>query len=643
MSEQTDAAKTKPAYIAIVGNPNAGKTTLFNALTGLRYKVANYPGVTVEKKEGRLTLPSGNTTKIVDLPGSYALTPLSLDEEITYKALERGLLHGVAPALVVAVVDASNLERNLFFVSELIDAGHNILIALNMIDEADKKGIKILEQVLSRDLDLPVIPIVAREKRGLKDLNNAIQHSLLNPKPSSKKFAWLSKDKAKSTSNEIHAKASLRYTWIKELCFRATKTEQDKSNTWVSKLDSILTHKIFGPLILLLIFAFVFQSIFLWAEAPMTWIESLVSWISNSIKWLLPAGLLTSLLADGIVQGVGNVIIFVPQIAILFLFLGVLEECGYLSRAAFILDNFMRKVGLQGRSFIPLLSSFACAVPGILSTRTIPFKSDRLATIMVAPLMSCSARIPVYTVLIGAFIPATTVWGVFSLRGVILLGLYLLGIIGACAVAWFLKKFLLNKEPSYYMMEMPQLRRPILSSVVRNAYDHVFSFIKNASSIILACSIIVWFLATFPRSAPEVPASQRVENSYAGQLGKLIEPAIRPLGFDWKLGFAIISSFPAREVFVSSLATIYGLSSDSEEDSDALVTNLQARRDKGEITLLTGLSLLIFYVYACQCMSTLAICKRETGSWKWPIAMFVYMTALAYFASLVTYQVGRAL
>jgi ferrous iron transport protein B len=364
-------------------------------------------------------------------------------------------------------------------------------------------------------------------------------------------------------------------------------------------------------------------------------VETTSTWLTR----LLPPGMLTSLITEGIIPGVGNVLIFVPQIAILFFCIGLLEDSGYLSRAAFLLDNFMRKVGLQGRAFIPLLSSFACAVPGILSTRSIPSRSDRLATIMIAPLMSCSARLPVYAVLIAAFIPKTFVWGFLSLQGLTLLGMYVLGVVGACGIAWLLKKLLLWKESSFYVMEMPPLRRPLIRVIARGVFDSVVAFLKNASTIILACSVIIWFLASYPKPL-EGFVGNPVQASYAGQLGTAIEPAIKPLGFNWEIGIAILSSFPAREVFVTTLSTIYNISDDDDEHQ-GLIKTLQERNREGAFSTLTALSLMVFYVFACQCMSTLAVCKRETGSWGWTLGMFGYMTALAYIASLLTYQGGK--
>ena len=641
-----------PKAIALVGNPNCGKTTLFNGLTGSRYKVANYPGVTVERREGTLPLSSNSCARIVDLPGTYALVGSSIDEKIVTQFL-RGEIPGSAkPDLILAVVDATNLERNLFLISELIDTGYPIILAVNMMDAAEQAGIKVYGELLSRALDIPVVQISARNKHGLSTLVQEVAKALETPPLSSKKLAWLPfehslrahieqrnpLDPPSSDPATITTIGSLRYAWIRGIVRKTTSQSSNDDIPVVSPLDRALTSKIWGIPIMLGIFSLIFQAIFLWAQLPMEFISGAVDRLSGWVTSALPPGMLTSLLAEGIIPGVGNVIVFVPQIAILFFCIGILEDSGYLSRATFLLDNFMRRVGLQGRAFIPLLSSFACAVPGILSTRSIPSRSDRLATIMIAPLMSCSARLPVYAVLIAAFIPQTLIGGFFSLQGLVLLGMYILGILGACCVAWILKKCLLWKESCFYVMEMPPLRRPLLRVILRGVYDSVTSFLKNATTIILACSVVVWFLASYPKPDPGFQGNP-VQTSYAGQLGTAIEPAIKPLGFNWEIGIAILSSFPAREVFVTTLSTIYNISDDDDEHT-GLVKTLQERKSSGDFSTLTALSLMVFYVFACMCMSTLAVCKRETGSWGWTLGMFGYMTALAYAASFIVFQVG---
>lgn len=644
----------KTRYVALVGNPNCGKTTLFNTLTGSNYKVANYPGVTVEKREGTLAIEGAPTTHLIDLPGTYTLSGSTLDEKIVTKLI-RGEMKGARkPDLIVAVVDATNLERNLFLISELIDARTPMILAINMMDVAEEQGIKIYADLLGRSLDLPVVPIVARAKKGLEDLKQAIARELTHPTTSRKEFAWLPSDHDLATisrealqrglSDEldpttIAAAGTLRYAWIRSIVSRAVHCTRGAPSP-TTRLDRLFTSKVWGLPILVVLFGLIFQAIFLWAQLPMDLISTAVDETSAWVSRALPPGILTSLLAEGVIPGVGNVVVFIPQIAILFFCIGILEDSGYLSRAAFLLDNFMRKVGLQGRAFIPLLSSFACAVPGILSTRTIPSRADRITTIMIAPLMSCSARLPVYAVLIAAAVPSMLLGGFISLQGLVLLAMYLIGVTGACLVAFILHKIFKKKESCFFVMEMPPLRRPVLRVVLRGVYDSVVSFLKNATTVILACSIIIWFLASYPKPS-EGYTGNPVQVSYAGRMGMAIEPLIKPLGFNWEIGFSIIASFPAREVFVTGLSTVLNVSDDDEEEHRSLVNRLREKTSEGSFSTLTAISLMIFYVFACQCMSTLAVCRRETGSWGWTLGMFGYMTALAYVASLLTYQLGR--
>ncbi len=631
--------------VALIGNPNCGKTTLFNALTGSRYKVANYPGVTVEKREGLLAIKDGGHVSLLDLPGTYALEGMSADEQVVTSLLRGSLAGTPKPDLIVAVVDATNLERSLFLVSEMIDAGFKIVVAANMTDAAESLGIKVHEELLARALDVPVIAVSARTGRGLASLREAIGSGLAREAPRSPKRSWLPEgahQPREAAGEEVARLGSLRYTWLKEVVARSTsRPERLRSSRFAATLDATLMSPATGIPILLATFGLIFQAIFLWAKAPMELITQGIDGLSSLITAALPPGMLTSLLADGVVPGVGNVVVFVPQIAILFLCIGALEDSGYLSRAAFLLDTVMRRVGLQGRAFIPLLSSFACAIPGILATRTIPSRSDRLATIMIAPLMSCSARLPVYAVLIAAFVPPTLLWGAVSLQGLVLLSMYVLGMAAAFVIAWALKRTILRKEHSFLVMEMPPLRRPILKVILRGATDSVVSFLKNATTTILACSIVVWFLASYPKP-PQGFSGNPVQASYAGMIGAAMEPAIRPLGFNWEIGVGIVSSFPAREVFVSALSTIYNLGDDTEEHQ-GLIRALKERQAQGSFSLVTAVSLMVFYVFACMCMSTLAVCRRETGSWGWTAGMFAYMTALAYVASLITFQVGSRL
>lgn len=697
------------AQIAVAGNPNCGKTTLFNGLTGLRYKVANYPGVTVESKRGKVALSGFDSLTLVDLPGIYSLSGRSLDEQIASCSL-LGIPHPgnsrgnskkasipkettEAPDAIVAVVDSSNLERNLYLVTQLIDLGLPVCLALNMGDLAEEHGIEVHREVLSRELDVPVVSILAKKKVGFERLMGVVSQQLSTPKPSQRRFRWMkespvyeeeaqrlgklylqggpraeNEDSARLLGSALLAdsmivpqellleveqsrailfdegidpysfEATARYQWINSIVRRAVYQEAPAQGSFSERLDTVLSHRIWGTLTFLLIMATVFQSIFTWAQVPMELIDGAFSFLGASLSSLLPEGVLRSLLVDGVIAGVGNVVIFIPQIALLFFFLGLLEDSGYLARAAFLMDRVMRPFGLQGRSFIPLLSSFACAIPGILSSRTIPSWADRMATIMVAPLMSCSARLPVFAVLIAAFIPSHAVLGVVSLQGLVLLGMYLLGIIGAAFIAWLLKLSLLRGKPALFVMEMPPLRRPSLKVVTRDVGDRVLTFLKTAGTTILACSILLWVLASYPRP-PEGVTTGRVQYSFAGKIGHAMEPVLKPLGFTWEVGVGILTSFAAREVFVSTLATVYNLD-ESGDTNTSLIETLKKKRNGGDFSLPSALSLMVFYVFACQCMSTLAVCKRETGSWGWTGFMFAYMTVLATVAAFATFHLS---
>jgi ferrous iron transport protein B len=621
-----------PKTVALVGNPNCGKTTLFNALTHSRYKVANYPGVTVDQKEG-LLYGAHAPIRLVDFPGTYSLQSTSLDEQIVTSAL---INESERPDLVVAIVDGANLERNLFLVSELIDLGYPILLVVNMIDVAEKAGVRIFSEKLSRAIDLPVLLLSAKSGKGVSNLTQEITNGVGTIRSSTKALAWRTELSSENPEqDEFETTARQRYSWIRSVVSQSTARDESRSESpRKHRLDHLLTHPIGGLLILMLVFAGLFQLIFLGAEAPMDLISTGVGQLALWARVLLPDGILSSLIVDGVILGVGNVLVFVPQIAILTAALGILEDSGYLSRAAFLLDHAMRRFGLQGRSFIPLMTSFACAVPGILSTRSIPSRTDRLITILIAPLMSCSARLPVYAVLIGAFIPDRVMAGFFSLRGLVLLGLYASGIVAACVVGLLLKLLFFRKVASVYVMEIPPLRLPQIKVVLRGVYDQLLSFLRTASTIIVTCSIIVWFLASYPKP-PLGLEHEKVQHSFAGQLGMAMEPVIAPLGFNWEIGFAILASFPAREVFVSSLSTVYNLQNDDDTMTSSVIANLQERSAKGEFDLSVGLALLAFYIFSCQCMSTLAVAKRETGSWGWTAGMFLYMTGLAYGAAFV--------
>jgi ferrous iron transport protein B len=528
----------------------------------------------------------------------------------------------------------------------MIDRRLPIVIALNMVDLVEKRGLKILNARLSVLLDLPIIPIVALKRLGLEELKQTLVTQLEQRKISSRHLVWaegsealreISQRKQGPLSDpDYNTVASARYQWINEVMRQAT-VQREVPSRWSERIDEIVMHRYWGLLIFMLIMAFIFQSIYSWAAYPMELIDGVIAQLGEWVGFIIPRGSLHSLLVDGILAGVGSVLIFIPQIALLFFFIGVLEDSGYLCRAAFVMDRLMRKVGLQGRSFIPLLSSFACAIPGIMATRSIPSIADRFITILVAPLMSCSARLPVYTLLIAAFVPSYYIAGIFSLQGLVMFGLYALGVVGAACVAFALKRLFFLGEPTLFVMEMPPFRMPSFRLIFRDVWDRIRIFIRSAGTVILACSVLLWFLASHPLS--EAGSAPAVKESYAGMLGNVIEPVIRPLGFTWEIGIGIIASFAAREVFVSSLATVYNLS-DVEDTQRSLVELLQHGAKESGFSTAGALSLLVFYVFACQCMSTLAVCRRETGSWRWPLLMFVYMTVLAYGAAYITFSLS---
>jgi ferrous iron transport protein B len=733
-----------PAYVVLTGNPNSGKTTLFNALTGLRAKVGNYAGVTVERKEGRLLgAPAASTARVLDLPGTYSLSPQSLDEQISRDVLLNRLPELPAPSAVVVVVDASNLQRNLYYASQVIELGYPTLVALNMIDVAQENGHQIDTGKLACELGVPVLPLVASTGQGLPELRRAILISLQAPPqakprqfselPASLKaeadalagllattfherraqaaaeaLLILSNEKALASSLEHYpapvqeavsgarrrleaagvdwrgATIEGRYLGVSAIQRAVTTELGSPGETFSDKLDRILTHKAWGTLIFLAVMMLMFQSIFTFARIPMDALQSGVDWLGHAAGGMIPPGDLNSLLVDGVIAGVGAVVVFLPQILLLFLFIGFLEDTGYMARAAFLMDRLMSKVGLHGKSFIPMLSSFACAIPGIMATRTIESPKDRLVTILVAPLMSCSARLPVYTLLIAACIPNLTVLGFLKLPGLTMLSMYLLGIVVALLMAWLFKKTLLRGETPMLIMELPPYKRPLLRIVVRHMWDRSKLFLRRAGTVILGINILLWFLATYPHNAqiqtatrsqrghlkaqivqapsPEQAAALRTQlaalddqaagdnlrQSFAGRLGRLIEPVIAPLGFDWKIGIGIITSFAAREVFVSTMSTVYnvGRTEPTPSAMTSLAQTLQAqRRPDGTAVYspLTAVTLMVFYVFALQCVSTVAIVRRETNSWKWPVFQWLYMGVLAWGLAFLTHLGGRLL
>ncbi len=725
-------------YVVLTGNPNSGKTTLFNALTGLRAKVGNYAGVTVERKEGPLLgAPAELKVRVLDLPGTYSLSPQSLDEQISRDVLLNRLPELPPPSLIVVVVDASNLQRNLYYATQVIELGYPVVIALNMVDVAEQNGHQIDVAALSRALGVPVCSLVASNGQGLPELRHSLVSMLQVPKQATPRLFCnlaeafqkevtataellarvfherraqaqaealliLTNERALASSRghypaEIEeavaaarqrldtagvdwrgASIEARYATIAAIQQQVTTELSSPGENRSDKIDRVLTHKVWGTLIFIAVMALMFQSIFTFAKLPMDALQSAVDWLAMSVSHVLPPGDLNSLLTDGVIAGVGAVIVFLPQILLLFLFIGFLEDTGYMARAAFLMDRLMSKVGLHGKSFIPMLSSFACAIPGIMATRTIESPKDRLVTILVAPLMSCSARLPVYTLLIAACIPNIRVLGFLRLPGVTMLSMYLLGIVVALLMAWLFKKTLLKGETPMLIMELPPYKRPLLKVVTRHMWERSKIFVRRAGTVILGINILLWFFASYPRSASlqqEFAAKRqaietstaaqtekkeqlvaldnevsgaKLRQSFAGHMGRFIEPAIAPLGFDWKMGIGIISSFAAREVFVSTMSTVYnvGTADKSETGIVGLAKTLQQqKRPDGTRTYtpLLAITLMVFYVFALQCVSTVAIVRRETNSWKWPAFQWLYMGALAWTLAFITYRIGLAL
>jgi ferrous iron transport protein B len=696
-------------HVALIGNPNTGKSTLFNALTGMRQRVGNYSGVTVERVEGRYRDGDAAVT-VIDLPGTYSLSASSPDEEIALAVLT-GHAPGIdRPDVVVVVVDAANLERNLFLTSQVLELGLPTVVALNQVDAAEAAGIRIDAIELTLELGAPVVPTVAMRGEGLDVLKGAIRKAPGLPRPErrfelpAEAVAALRPVEQRLTDagfnpsaagmealrllavrevgrhlqevpdlepavtaarakveaaglSPISLEAESRYGWIADVVDRTVQRAGTGAKTVTDRVDAIVLHRVAGPLIFVALMAVVFQSIFAWAEPLIGFVEGLFGALGGAVATAIPEGDLQSLVVDGVIGGVGSVLVFLPQIAILFLFIGILEDTGYMARAAFIMDRFMRSVGLHGRSFIPLLSGYACAVPGIMATRTIESRKDRVATIMVLPLMSCSARIPIYTLLIGTFIPPIAIGGVWNLQGMTLLAMYLLGTVTALLVASVFKRTLLKGQARPMIMELPPYRLPRPRSLALSVGHRASMFLKKAGTVILALSILLWALATYPKTdAPVAMTDQQAQEaqlagSALGQMGHAVEPLVRPLGYDWKIGVGILSSFAAREVFVSTMGTIYGVGSDADEGSSTLREKLRNERhaSSGAIvyTPLVAVGLMVFYVYAMMCMSTIAVVIRETGGgWtgvRWAAFQFGWMLALAYLSALLVYQGGRAL
>jgi ferrous iron transport protein B len=736
--------KSVAATVVLTGNPNCGKSTVFNALTGLRAKVANYAGVTVERKEGRMQVsPPHVSINILDLPGSYSLSPQSLDERISRDVLCQRLPEMPKPDLVVVVIDASNLDRSLYYATQVIELGHPTMIALNMMDVAAANGHMVSAALLARSLSVPVVPVVATTGKGLSALHRQIFEMLQAPTvPAVQLFCdlpgvfqaeWIHlqglvakdhcnrvhltpsetllllsdertlKEKPSIHSNTVQAAAAAarkrleaaQIAWNRvviearharaSVISRAAVTRPSVAPAAISdRLDRVLTHPTWGLIVFALLMLTLFQSIFTLARFPMNAFNTGLTQLGDIAGRFIPPGEFHSLVTNGVITGVGAVVVFLPQICLLFLFIGLLEDTGYMARAALLMDRVMSKAGLHGKSFIPLLSSFACAIPGILAARTIESPKDRLITILVAPLMSCSARLPVYTLLIAACIPDMRVLGCFRLQGITLMSMYLLGIGMALLVAWLFKKTLFRGEPTMLIMELPPYKRPALRMAFRHMWYHSVLFLKKAGTLVLAINILLWFFVTYPKSkslddkftslrretsilampmtagaaAEKVriekiaaidrsEASERLQHSFAGHLGRLIEPVLRPLGMDWQIGIGIVSSFAAREVFVSTMSTVYSVGKrTSAEDTSGLAHHMQSqKRPDGSplYTPLLGLTLMVFYVFALQCVSTIAVVRKETHSWKWPLFQWLYLGALAWLGAFSVYQGGRLL
>jgi len=706
-------SRSRPAgavlRVAIIGNPNTGKTTLFNALTGLRQRVGNFAGVTVERVEGNFRTSDGRKVAVLDLPGSYSLSAGSPDEKIALDVLlgkSADLWH---PDVVLVVIDAAHLERNLFLTSQVLELGVPVVVALNQFDVAEAQGIQIDIPELAYELGVPIVPTVAKRSEGIDPLVRALFTAAALPPPE-RKFALpeavsaalapvrtllvdsgltpgasdmealrlLALDCADAHLRGVAGLApavaeaarqlrlagfqsnrfesEVRYRWITEVAARTvTRTAVDTSQI-SHRIDDVVLHRVWGPVIFLLLMAIVFESVFSWANPFIDAIEKGLAYLGQAVGGLLPEGDLQSLVVDGIFGGVGSVLVFLPQIAILFAFIGLLEQSGYMARAAFLMDRVMRRVGLHGKSFIPMLSGYACAVPGIMATRTIEDPKDRLATIMVVPLMSCSARLPVYTLLIGAFVPAVHYWGFVGLQGLTMLSMYLLGTVAALLAAAVFKRTLLKGPVRPMILELPPYRLPSVKSLAVSVTQRCRLFVQRAGTVILSLSIVLWALATYPKHTPDAslspPAQQEAQlaNSALGRIGHAIEPLVRPLGYDWKIGVSIAASFAAREVFVSTMSTIYGVGN-VDDDAVALGQRLreETNADTGKLvyTPLVAVGLMVFYVFALMCMSTIAVTVREAGGgrigWGWAGLQFTYMLVLAYGAAWVVYHGGLAL
>jgi len=607
--------------LAIAGNPNSGKTTLFNHLTGLRQKVGNYAGVTVERKEGLFS--AGDTEiHLLDLPGTYSLSPNSEEERIAAEVILGLEKEAPTPDGVICVVDSTSLEKSLYLVLQILETGAATMVLLNMTDELTLRGARLDAELLARLLEVPVIQISATQGIGLPQLNALLE-------------CWIPRHAEQKTEKKLFAptlpEITQRRLRAKQIARNVIKQEL-LPHPWSDKIDRVVMDRVWGPLIFAFVVLIVFQAIFSWAKPLMDGIDGLFTLLGTAVRHLEPGALWTSFLADGVLAGVGSVIVFLPQVLIVFFFIALLEHSGYLARAALVMDKLLYKAGLQGKSFLPLISSYACAVPGIMATRTIENKRDRFATILIAPFMTCSARLPVYAFLISAFIPDRRIIpGLLGWRSATLLSLYLLGFLAALVTAWGLKSTILKSDKMPFFLEIPPYRWPAWKTIFLMMWDRAKLFLTRAGTIILGASLALWILVTFPRhTGPEA-----MRDSFAGHIGRAIEPAIKPLGFNWKIGVGLLSAQVAREVMISSLATIYHVDADTKDQ-----TKLQ-EAVRHDVTPWAAVSLLVFFALAMQCSSTLAVARRETGSWKMPALMFIYMNALAYVASLAIFQTSR--
>ena len=620
----------RPVRVALVGNPNSGKTALFNALTGAHQKVANYAGVTVERKEGRVLAASGRSMSVLDLPGTYSLRARSPDEEVTRDAVLGRLAGEAVPDVIVAVADATNLRLVLRLILELKAVGRPMVLALNMYDIAQRQGLRIDLERLRAELGVPIVTTVATRRRGIEDLVAEIETAAA-PGWTSEGETWTAPDA--EAIRAAHRRA--------EQIMRAAVRPPERPDTLTGRIDGVLLHPVIGLVILMALLFVMFQAVFAWATPAMDAIEAGFGLIGAGVSAVVPDSgpvwpLVQSLIVDGVIAGVGGVLVFLPQIVILFAFIILLEDFGYMARAAFLMDRIMGGAGLHGRAFIPLLSSFACAIPGVMAARVIDAKRDRLTTIMVAPLMTCSARIPVYTLIIGAFIPQQTVWGFASLQGLVMFGLYAAGIVSALLVSFVIRKVFWRGAVEPFMMELPAYKTPDAKSVLLNLWLRARIFMERAARIILPLMILVWAASTFPYP-PEGATRPAIDYSFAGMIGHALEPIFAPIGFNWQMVVALVPGMAAREVAVAALGTVYAIA-DAESAGSLLGATLAA-----QWSLATGLSFLAWYIFAPQCVATLGVVKRELNSWKWMWVMVVYMFALAYLASFATYRIAVAL